>query len=58
MHGLYRPVTHYTYIFKAHYATLTPSNYQEEPPPFGEFAEDHHQHEIEHDSLTHHPAEG
>ena len=37
---------------------LTPSQDKEEPPLFGELAENSHQHEVEHDTLTQHPAEG
>ena len=37
---------------------LTISNNQKEPPLLRESAEDDNQHEVEHDSLTHHPAEG
>ena len=37
---------------------LTPSQDKEEPPLLGELAKNHHQHEVEHDTLTQHPAEG
>lgn len=36
---------------------LTPSQEQKEPQFLGESGEDYPQHEIEHDSLTQHPAE-
>ena len=36
---------------------LTPAKQQEQPPPFGQFTEDYHHHEVEHDPLTQHPAE-
>ncbi len=36
---------------------LTPSQQQKEPPFLAELAEDHHQHEEEHDPLTEHPGE-
>ena len=39
-------------------ALLTPAKEKEEPPLLGECGEDNNQHEIEHDPLTHHPAEG
>ena len=35
---------------------LTPSQQKKEPPFLGELAEDHHKHEIKHDSFTEHPA--
>ena len=37
---------------------LTPSQDKEEPPLLGELAKNNHQHEVEHDTLTEHPAEG
>ena len=37
---------------------LTPSQQHEEPPFPLKIREHHHQHEVEHDPLTHHPAEG
>jgi len=37
---------------------LTVSDEKEEPPFLGKFAENHDEHEVEHHSLTHHPAEG
>ena len=37
---------------------LTVSKEKEEPPLAGDFTKDHNQHEVEHHSLTHHPAEG
>ena len=37
---------------------FTISKNQKEPPFIGESNEDHNQHEVEHDPLTHHPAEG
>ena len=36
---------------------LTPFQDKEEPPLFGELAKNHHQHEVEHDTFTQHPAE-
>ena len=36
----------------------TPANEEKWPPLFGERTEDHHQLEVEHDTLTQHPAEG
>ena len=38
--------------------SLTPSQDKEEPPLLGELAKNHHQHEVEHDTFTQHPAEG
>ena len=36
---------------------LTPSQDKKEPPLFGELTKNHHQHEVEHDTFTEHPAE-
>ena len=36
---------------------LTPSQDKEEPQLLGELAKNNHQHEVEHDTLTQHPAE-
>ena len=40
------------------YICHTPSKEKKEPPFLAQGREDHNQHEIEHYSLTHHPAEG
>ena len=37
--------------------TLTPSEQEEEPPFLTQSTEDHHQHEVDHDSLAQHPEE-
>ena len=37
---------------------LTVSYEEEEPPFLGDCAEDYHQEQVQHDSLTQHPAEG
>ncbi len=40
------------------YGGHTPAKQHEWPPLLGQSAEDHHQHEVKHDTLTQHPAEG
>ena len=49
--------SHYIYRNSCKLA-LTPSQDKVEPPLFGELAKNNHQQEVEHDTLTKHPAEG